>query len=133
MIHLLDKSGRQKFRNLFADGPALLFVEAPQTLLHRLGVGRISRECSATSLGMPGMSKGLHAKMSALARRKSTSTTSYLSSRVELTLNILPSLAEGSRGTSFVPSAGSKAPAWRDLASAASFAILSKSAARASS
>jgi hypothetical protein len=27
----------------------------------------MSRECSATSLRMPGMSKGLHAKMSALA------------------------------------------------------------------
>jgi hypothetical protein len=44
----------------------------------------MSRECSATSLGMPGISKGLRAKMSALARRKSTSTTSYFGSKVEL-------------------------------------------------
>jgi hypothetical protein len=37
------------------------------------------------------MSEGLHAKMSALARRKSMSTTSYFGPRVELTLNTLPS------------------------------------------
>jgi hypothetical protein len=35
--------------------------------------------------------QGLHAKMLALARRKSMSTTSYFGSRVELTLNALPS------------------------------------------
>jgi hypothetical protein len=58
----------------------------------------MSRECSATSLGMPGMFEGLHAKMSALARRKSTSTTSYFRLRVELTLNALPLGAAGSRG-----------------------------------
>jgi hypothetical protein len=52
----------------------------------------MSRECSATSLGMPGISEGLHAKMSAFARRKSTSTTSYFESRVELTF---PRLALG--------------------------------------
>jgi hypothetical protein len=55
----------------------------------------MSRECSATSLGMPGISEGLHVKMSALEQRKSTSTTSYFGSRVELTLNALPS--RGSR------------------------------------
>jgi hypothetical protein len=87
----------------------------------------MSRECLATSLGMPGISEGLHAKMSALARRKSTSTTSYFGSRVELTLNALPSGAEGSmvemtlnalpsgavgsRGTSLVCSVASKLPA----------------------
>jgi hypothetical protein len=43
----------------------------------------MSRECSATSLGMPGVSEGLHAKMSVLARRKSMSTTSYFRSRVD--------------------------------------------------
>src|SRR6185437_12064277 len=56
-----------------------------------LELGQMSRECSATSLGMPDMSEGLHAKMSALARRKSTSTTSYLPSRVVLTCNALSS------------------------------------------
>jgi hypothetical protein len=60
---------------------------------------------------MPGISEGLHAKMSALARRKSTSTTSYFGSRVELTLNALPLGAAGSRGTSLVYSAASKLPA----------------------
>jgi hypothetical protein len=40
---------------------------------------------------MPGIFKGLHAKMSALAWRKSTSTTYYFESRVELTLSALPS------------------------------------------
>jgi hypothetical protein len=53
-------------------------------------------ECSATSLGMPGITEGLHAKVSALARRRSMSTTSYFRSRVELTLNALPSGAAGS-------------------------------------
>jgi hypothetical protein len=42
----------------------------------------MSRECSVTSLGMLGIFEGLHAKMSALARRKSMSTTSYFESRV---------------------------------------------------
>jgi hypothetical protein len=37
------------------------------------------------------MSEGLHAKMSPLAWRKSTSTTSYFESMVELALNALPS------------------------------------------
>ena len=32
-----------------------------------LEFGRISRECSATSLRMPGISEGLHTKISALA------------------------------------------------------------------
>jgi hypothetical protein len=57
------------------------------------------------------MSEGLHAKMSALARRKSTSTTSYFGSRVELTLNALPSGAAGSKGTSLACSVASKLPA----------------------
>jgi hypothetical protein len=60
---------------------------------------------------MPDMYEGLHAKMSTLARRKLTSTNSYFGSRVELTLNALPSGAAGSRGTSFVYSAASKMPA----------------------
>jgi hypothetical protein len=59
----------------------------------------MSRECSATSLEMPGMFEGLHAKMSVLAQRKSTSITSYFGSTVELTLNVLPSGAAGSKGT----------------------------------
>jgi hypothetical protein len=37
MVHLLDEPCRQKLRNLFADGPALLLVEATQALLYQLG------------------------------------------------------------------------------------------------
>jgi len=51
----------------------------------------MSKECSTTFLGMLGMSKGLHANMSVFARRKSTSTASYLGLRLVLTLNALPS------------------------------------------
>ena len=98
-----------------------------------LEFGRISRECSATSLGMPGMSEGLHAEMSALARRKSTSTTSYLLSSVALIFSTLPSGVFGLRGISLAPSAASKLPACHCLDSIASLAILCRSAARASS
>ena len=38
----------------------------------------IFKVCSTTSLGMPGMSEGFHAKMSLLARRKPTCALSYL-------------------------------------------------------
>jgi hypothetical protein len=37
MIHLLDESCHQKLRNLFADGPMLLLIEAAQALLYWLG------------------------------------------------------------------------------------------------
>ena len=40
-----------------------------------------AKECSASSLGTPGMSEGFHAKMSQLARRKEVSTSSYAESR----------------------------------------------------
>jgi hypothetical protein len=36
VIHLLDKSGRQKSCDLLADGAALFLIETAQTLLHRL-------------------------------------------------------------------------------------------------
>jgi len=39
-----------------------------------------SKECSASSLGTPGMSEGFHAKMSQLARRKEVSASSYAES-----------------------------------------------------
>jgi hypothetical protein len=39
-----------------------------------------SRVCSASSLGTPGMSDGLHEKMSALSLRKLVSASSYLGS-----------------------------------------------------
>jgi hypothetical protein len=47
-----------------------------------LAIGWIFRECSATSLGIPGISAGLQAKTSRLARRKSTRVLSCLSGSV---------------------------------------------------
>jgi hypothetical protein len=72
---------------------------------------RISNECSTTSLGMPGMSEGLHAKTSAFARRKSTSTAPYLGSSPEPIRICLEALPLGSRGTTLTVSTGSKLPA----------------------
>jgi hypothetical protein len=37
MIHFLDESSRQKLRNLLTDCPTLLFIEAAEMLLYRLG------------------------------------------------------------------------------------------------
>ena len=91
---------------------------------------RISNECSATSLGMPGMSEGLHAKTSVFARRKSTSTASYLGSSSEPIRICLEVSLLGSRGTDLTASAGSKLPAWR-FASGASLERKSRSAMRA--
>ena len=69
--------------------------------------------------------------MSALAQRKSTSTTSNLLSRVALIFNALPSGVFGSRGMPLAPSAGSKLLACHFVESMATFAILYRSAARA--
>jgi hypothetical protein len=84
-----------------------------------------------TSLGMPGMSKGLHAKISAFSRMKSTSTASYLGSSLEPILTFLPASLLGSRETDLIASAGLKLPACR-FASGASLERLSRSAMRAS-
>jgi hypothetical protein len=62
---------------------------------------------------MPGMSEGLHAKTSAFARRKSTSTASYLGSSLEPIWICLEASLLGSRGTDLTVSAGSKLPVWR--------------------
>jgi hypothetical protein len=48
-----------------------------------------------TSLGMPGMSKGLHAKILAFVRRKSTGTASYLGSSSEPILTCLLAVVAG--------------------------------------
>jgi hypothetical protein len=92
---------------------------------------RMSNECSATSLGMSGMSEGLHAKILAFARRKSTSTASYLGSSLEPILTFLPASSLGSRETDLTTSAGSKLPACR-FGSGASLERQSRSAMRAS-
>ena len=41
-----------------------------------------SKECSASSLGTPGMSDGFHAKMSQFSQRKEVSAPSYAGSRL---------------------------------------------------
>jgi hypothetical protein len=92
---------------------------------------RISSECSVTSLGMSGMSEGLHAKTSAFARRKSTSTASYLGSSSEPIRICLEASLLGLRGTDLTVSAGSKLLVWR-FTSGASLERLSRSATRAS-
>jgi hypothetical protein len=74
-------------------------------------LARMSSECSATSLGMPGMFEGLDEKTLAFARRKSTSTASYLGSSSEPIRTCLEASLLGSRGTDLTISAGSKLPA----------------------
>jgi hypothetical protein len=92
---------------------------------------QISSECSATSLGMSGMSEGLHANTSAFVRRKSTSTASYLGSSSEPIRTCLQASLLGSRGTDLTASASSKLPVWR-FASGTSLERHSRSAMRAS-
>ena len=71
---------------------------------------RIFKACSVTFLGMLGLFKGFHAKMSLLARRKPTSALSYSEERVVPVRTVLPLVLLGSRRTSLEPSAGSKDP-----------------------
>ena len=128
MEYLLDESG-----NSSPTARRLSSSKRRRRCFTGLELGRTSRECSVTPLGMPGKSEGLHAKMFVLARRKSMSTTSYLPSRVALICNTLLSEWLGSRGTFLIPSVGSKLPACRCVESKASFAILLRVAVRASS
>src|SRR3990170_2177276 len=66
--------------------------------------GQTARWCSITSLGTPGMSDGCQANTSTFARRKGTSTLSYLSSRVALIVNV-PSALASPAGTFFTAGA----------------------------
>ena len=72
--------------------------------------GWIFNVCSVTSLRMPGMSKGFHAKMSLLAWRKPASAPSYLEESMVPTRTILPSVLLGSTRTPLEPSADSDDP-----------------------
>ena len=71
---------------------------------------QIFKVCSATSLRMPGMSEGFHAKMSLLARRKLTSVFSYLEESAVQMRAILPLEQSGSMRTSLELSTSSKGP-----------------------
>ena len=73
--------------------------------------GLIFKACPTTSLRMPGMSESFHAKMSLLARRKSTSALSYLEESVVPMRTTLPLEPLGSIRTSLVPYIGSIDPA----------------------
>ena len=46
------------------------------------------RECSASSLGIPGMSEGCHAKIFQFSRRNSTSALSYAGVKLDETLTV---------------------------------------------
>ena len=81
----------------------------------------IFKACSVTSLRMPSMSEGFHAKMSLLAWRKPTSVLSYSEESVVPMRTTLPSEPLGSMRTSLAPSTDSKDPADR-LGSGASSA-----------
>ena len=70
--------------------------------------------CSATSLGMPGMSDGFQAKVSLLARRKSTSACSYLVGSWEPIRTVLVGSAS-STATALVSVVETKAGVWLDL------------------
>ena len=48
-----------------------------------------SKECSASSLGTPGLSDGYHAKMSQFSQRKEVSVPSYAESRLALFTAVL--------------------------------------------
>ena len=70
--------------------------------------------CSATSLGMPGMSDCFQAKVSLLAQRKLTSVCSYLASRWESIRTVLVG-SVSSTMTDLVSSVETKAGAWLGL------------------
>jgi hypothetical protein len=60
-------------KSLWISSPMFLCVSLSnqgRCCLTGLELARISKECSATSLGMLGMSEGLHTNTIALARRK---------------------------------------------------------------
>ena len=59
-----------------------------------LALGRISRECSANSLGTPGMSSRHQAKISQFSWRNSMSALSYVIGRVADTRTILDGSVE---------------------------------------
>jgi hypothetical protein len=105
MKHLLDE-----FSYLISSSIALCFSSSKRCshCLTYLELAWISKECSVTSLRMPGMSEGLHANMSLFARRKSMSTASYLGSRVVPMHTLLLLEPLGSRGISLTPSTGLK-------------------------
>lgn len=108
MVYLSDESGCEELVDLFPDGPAFFLSKQHNHCFTGLDLGFTHRECSTTSLGVPLMSEGFHAKMSFSARRKSTSTLSYLLESLYPMHTICPSTCLGSKGSYFVSSVGLK-------------------------
>jgi hypothetical protein len=94
--------------DLLAYGSALFLVESAQRLLDGSGSGSDIQRVLGDIPRYAGMSEGLHAKTSAFARRKSTSTASYLGSSSEPIRTCLEASLLASRGTDLTVSAGSK-------------------------
>ena len=105
MVYFPDESGGQQFCYFLTDGPALFLVEAARHSFTGLEPRWIFKVCLATSLGMPGISKGFHAKMSLLSRRKSTSALSYSEESAVPMHTVLSVELLGSMRTSLEPSA----------------------------
>jgi hypothetical protein len=110
VVDLLDESSCQMLPNLLVDRPALLLVEATQSLFHRLGARLDPQGVSVTPLSMPDMSEGFHTKMSFSARTKSMSVLSYLEGKTALMRTTLPLEPVGSRATSLVSTIGFELP-----------------------
>ena len=113
VVYFLNKPGHQKLCDLLADALRFPTLKRRRRCFTGLEPGLIFKVCSVTSLRMPGMSEGFHAKMSLLPRRKSTSALSYLEESVVPMRTTLPLELLGSMRTSLVPSIGSKDPADR--------------------
>ena len=79
-----------------------------------LDPGKMRSSCSATSLGMQGMSDGFQEKVSLLAQRKSTSAHSYLVGSRELIRTVLVG-SVSSTATALVLLSEKKAGAWLGL------------------
>ena len=111
---------------------ALCFSMSKQRKCCFTGVepGLIFKACSMTSLRMPRMSKGLHAKMSLFAQRKSMSALSYSEESIVPMCTTLPLEPLGSMRTSLAPSTSLKDPAdllWSGVSLATSFLMVASS------
>jgi hypothetical protein len=82
MIHFLDEPAAKSFAISSPMAVHFSSLKRHRCCLIGLEPDLIFKACWATSLGMLGMSGGIHAKMSLLARRKSMKALSYLGESV---------------------------------------------------
>jgi hypothetical protein len=97
--------------DLLAYHSARLLVESAQRLFDGSGSGPNIQRVLGDIPRYAGHVEGLHAKTSVFARRKSTSTASYLGSSPEPIRICLEASPLWSRGTALTVSTGSKLPA----------------------